>query len=235
MRDLREQLEQCFDGRVGLVGVGNVERGDDGLGVRLAEDLRFANHDLRVVVAGTSPERYLTGLKDGGFNHVIFLDAVEFGGAPGTAVFLDANEMASRLPQVSTHKISLGTLAQWIEAGGTTRAWLLGVQPASLRPGMNLSPTVERTLEILSTMLTELAREQRASVLDCGGPPPLSHEAGLRMADTRAAKTEASLQERQGAGALQDATALSGDVDRRAQSAIGNRQSAIPSIPSIPC
>jgi hydrogenase maturation protease len=189
MPDLREQLEQCFRRRVCLVGVGNAEWGDDGFGVRLAETLevnsRVTPHASRILVAGKSPERHLGELNSGAFDHVIFLDAVEFGGVPGSVVFLDAGETASRLAQISTHKISLGTLAQWIEANGITRAWLLGVQPASLRPEMNLSPAVQRTLGILSAMLTELAQDAVA----------LSDSAG--------------------SGTL-------------AQSAIGNRQSAIP-------
>jgi hydrogenase 3 maturation protease len=162
MPDLREQLEQCFQGRVCLVGVGNVDLGDDGFGVRLAEavanaDLRFAICDLRAVVAGKSPERYLIELSSGGFGHLIFLDAVEFGGSAGSVILLDSNEMASRFPQISTHKISLGTLAKWVEANGTTTAWLLGVQPESLKPGAPLTPTIQSTLEILAEMLSEMA------------------------------------------------------------------------------
>ena len=32
MPDLREQLRQCFQGRVCMMGLGNVEYGDDGFG-----------------------------------------------------------------------------------------------------------------------------------------------------------------------------------------------------------
>ena len=39
MPDLREQLQQLFQGRVCLMGLGNVTYGDDGIGVRLAEEL----------------------------------------------------------------------------------------------------------------------------------------------------------------------------------------------------
>ncbi len=161
MSDLRLQLERCFRGRVCVVGVGNVDWGDDGLGVRLAEalqaDPRLAAGPARIVVAGTAPERYLAEIKAGGFDHVLFLDAVDVGAAPGAAVFLDAGEIAARLPQVSTHKISLGTLARWVEAGGTTRAWLLGVQPASLRPAADLSPDVRRTLDVLARLCAQAA------------------------------------------------------------------------------
>ena len=39
MKDLRQQLAELLQGRVCLMGLGNVDCGDDGFGVRLAEDL----------------------------------------------------------------------------------------------------------------------------------------------------------------------------------------------------
>jgi hypothetical protein len=87
------------------------------------------------------------------YDHVVFLDAVEFGGAPGSVVLLDASEMAARFPQISTHKLSLGLLAKQAEANDKTRAWLLGVQPQSLKPGEDLTPTVRATLELLLELL----------------------------------------------------------------------------------
>jgi hydrogenase maturation protease len=156
MPDLREQLETCFQGRVCLVGVGSPDQGDDGFGVRLAAWLEAQGQRSKVLAAGTAPERFLTELSGGGFDHVIFLDAVECGGAPGSVVFLDRREMAARYPQISTHRISLGTIAQWVEAGGTTQAWLLGVQPESLRPRAGLTPAVQKTLETLAGLLREV-------------------------------------------------------------------------------
>jgi len=155
MPDLREQLEPCFQGRVCLMGLGNSDYGDDGFGVRLAESLVVAGVP-DVVVAGTTPDRFVGRVAGEGFDHLIFLDAVEFGGAPGSVVFLNAGEMAARFPQISTHRISLGLLANWVEAGGTTRAWLLGVQPQSLKSGVGLTPTIQRTLEVLVELLSEM-------------------------------------------------------------------------------
>ncbi|MFA6560550.1 MAG: hydrogenase maturation protease [Verrucomicrobiia bacterium] len=155
MPDLREQLEVCFQGRVCLMGLGNTDYGDDGFGVRLAEALAEAGAP-DVVVAGTTPDRFVGRVAGESFDHLIFLDAVEFGGAPGSAVFLNAEEMAARFPQISTHKISLGLLAKWAEARGSMRAWLLGVQPESLRHSAGLTPTVQRTLEALVELLSEM-------------------------------------------------------------------------------
>ena len=161
MPDLRQQLQQCFKGRVCLMGLGNVLYGDDGFGVRLAEELKSEIRSPKsegnpksegrsedpgsscsdfglwrhVIVAGTTPERVIGRVADESFDHVIFLDAVEFGGAPGSVVFLNSGEMTARFPQISTHKISLGLLTKWAEVNGKTKAWLLGVQPESRKPG----------------------------------------------------------------------------------------------------
>ena len=163
MNDLRQQLQQCLKGRVRLMGLGNVNYGDDGFGVRLAEELVAAGVP-GVIIAGTTLDRYLGRVVDEGFDHLVFLDAVEFGGAPGSVVFLDSGEMAARFPQVSTHKISLGVWAMWVEATGRTKAWLLGVQPESLKPGQSLTPTMQTTLASLRQLLCSLEPLQTKEV-----------------------------------------------------------------------
>lgn len=153
MSNLREQLEQRLAGRVCFMGLGNGEYGDDCFGVRLAEELKAAGVP-DVIVAGTAPDRWISRVA--GFDHIVFLDAVEFGGAPGSAVFLDSAEIAARFPQISTHKISVGVLARWVELGGRTKAWLLGVQPESLKPSPQLTPTLQLTLGALRELLCSL-------------------------------------------------------------------------------
>ena len=81
--DLRDQLKPCLRGRVCFMGVGNVAYGDDAFGIRLAERLQAIGIP-NVIAAGTTPERWVSRLADPGFDHVIFLDAVEFGGAAET-------------------------------------------------------------------------------------------------------------------------------------------------------
>ncbi len=149
MPGLREQLHSTLIGRVCFMGLGTVEGGDDGFGVRLAQSLARAGLP-DVLIAGTAPERLVSRCMDCGFDHLVFLDAVDVGAAPGSVVFLNSGEMATRFPQISTHNISLGLLAQCVENGGTSRAWLLGAQPASLKPSSTLSPPVRAALAILT-------------------------------------------------------------------------------------
>jgi hydrogenase 3 maturation protease len=168
MPELRQQLEHCLAGRVCFLGLGNPDYGDDGLGIRLSEMLCHAGM-ANVLTAGITPERHLATLARQRFEHVVFLDAVEFGGAPGSVVFLDAGAIAARFPQVSTHKISLGLLAQWAEANGM-KAWLLGVEPESLKPspeGQPLTAAIRVTLEALSALLQSL---QLSPVLPSAAP-----------------------------------------------------------------
>ncbi len=115
-----------------------------------------AGQGITVVQAGLEPERYLTFLADQHFDHVLFVDAVEFGGRPGEVVLLDAAGMTSRFPQVSTHKLSLGLMGALIEGAGPTRVHLLGVQPASVHPGAPLSSRMQTTLELLADLLEDL-------------------------------------------------------------------------------
>lgn len=154
MTDLREQLEHNLAGRVCFMGLGSLEYGDDGFGVRLAEELKAAGVP-DVIVAGTTPDRWISHFA--GFDHIVFLDAVEFGGAPGAAVFLDSAEIAARFPQISTHKISVGVLARWVELAGSTRAWLLGVQAESLRPSPQLTPALQLTQRALRELICGLS------------------------------------------------------------------------------
>jgi len=151
MPNLREEIERHLAGRICFMGLGNVDYGDDGFGVRLAEEFILSGVP-DVIVAGTTPDRWMGQVT--GFDHIVFLDAIEFGGEPGAVVFLNSGQMAGRFPQISTHKISLGVLAQWVEASGTTKAWLLGVQAESLKPQRQLTPTLRETLEVLRDLLT---------------------------------------------------------------------------------
>jgi hydrogenase maturation protease len=152
MAGLREQIQSSLRGRVCFMGLGNAEGGDDGFGVRLAEALTRAGVP-DVVAGGTAPEQLAGRCAAAGFDHLVFLDAVDVGAAPGSVVFLNSQEMAARFPQISTHNIALGMLARYVESGGVTRAWLLGAQPASLKRAPAISPAIQTTLEILAELI----------------------------------------------------------------------------------
>ena len=167
MPTLRDDLRQRLTGRVCLVGIGNPDRGDDALGLRLAETVRDLGYP-DVILAERTPERWTERLARGAFQTVVFLDAVGMSAAPGDVIFLEGTEIVARYPQVSTHKLSLGTIARLIEAAGPTRVFLLGVQPQSVDHGAELSAPVRTTLEILRDLLVEMLAIGTTPLAVCG-------------------------------------------------------------------
>ncbi len=149
MADLRAQLEAWRGRRLWVLGAGNPEHGDDGFGVRLAEELhRREGQALRAVDVGVAPERWVGVAVQGGCEELVFADAVDFGAGPGALLLAGTDDLRSRRVGTPTHRVPLAVLAQYAEGLGA-KAWLLGVQPASLAPGAGLSPEVSRTLEAL--------------------------------------------------------------------------------------
>jgi hydrogenase maturation protease len=170
MQTLRTELADGLRGRVCLVGVGNPDRADDGFGVSLAEALRALGCP-DVILAERFPERWMERLTRGGFQTVLFLDAVDMGAAPGSVILLKGDDIAARYPQISTHKLSLGTLARLIEAEGTARVLLLGVQPESVAQAAGLSEPVRTTLENLRDLLSEILTAPGKPLAICGERP----------------------------------------------------------------
>jgi hydrogenase maturation protease len=163
MWDLQKELHQCFKGKVCLMGLGNREYGDDGLGSALSEAIaRHLNKTGKagkahmIIDAGTTPERFIGSFAEQEIDHLIFLDAVHFGGAAGSVIFMNAEEIIDRFPQISTHKISLGLLAKWVAETRSIKTWLLGVQPGSLRSAKELTSEVKMTVDILKELLYDL-------------------------------------------------------------------------------
>jgi len=151
MADLRSQLRAWRGRRLWLLGVGNPARGDDGFGVRLVERLA-PRADLQLQDAGTCPERYVGLAAQEGCQELVFADAVDFGAAPGALLLAGTAELRDRPLATSTHRVPLPVLARYAEGLGV-RAWILGVQPASLAEGEPLSPPVAGTLEALVALL----------------------------------------------------------------------------------
>jgi hydrogenase maturation protease len=150
MDTLIQQLNELHAPR--WLGLGNPSSGDDAAGIRLAAALQ-AGRVPHVDVAGLEPDSWLcrTAIPRG--SHLVFLDAADFGAEPGSVTFLSGQLVRTRFPQVSTHRLSLGTLATLVTAQGAAGVWLLGIQPGSLRVGMSLTPPVEQSVRLLRDQL----------------------------------------------------------------------------------
>jgi hydrogenase maturation protease HycI len=146
--------------RLVVVGVGSDLRGDDAAGVLVARRLAEQESDrLRVVEGGTAPENYTSVVKSFDPDHVLLVDAVEFGGDPGEFKSVDPEDLAQT--SFSSHAYPLTLLTDYLERETGATITLLGIQPASIDEPETLSPAVEDGIEaVVDEIAMALARSE---------------------------------------------------------------------------
>ena len=128
-----------------IIGVGNRDRGDDGVGSLLAERLA-RRHCGPIIDAGAVPENHLERVARAGSDTVLIIDAVDFGGDPGECRLLDPHQMGPS--GLSSHALSLAMTAEYLKARTQARLALLAIQPVDIRPGSALSDSVSRAAQM---------------------------------------------------------------------------------------
>ena len=154
-------LAARLHGRVTVLGVGNPMRGDDGVGCRIARDLREASRHgvlaardgLTIVDAEDVPENYVGVVVAARPDVVLLIDAADFGGAPGASTLVEAAELPTL--RAMTHRTALGITATVIRQRTGAEVLLLAVQPAALAWGAPLSPSIASAADSVSTLLQE--------------------------------------------------------------------------------
>jgi hydrogenase maturation protease len=134
-----------------VLGLGNLLLGDDGVGLRLLEDLRDESGEaggVEFVDGGTQGLALLGYLAER--PAVLILDAVGLGEAPGTVHVLDESsiaQMRTRAAATAHEGNALEVLAMARLLGQAPgRVRIVGVEPAVVRTGIGLSPAVESAL-----------------------------------------------------------------------------------------
>ncbi len=125
--------EQKILRRVGrrfvVLGIGNRARGDDGVGSIVAEQLGEQSLCTAFDCAGV-PENYLGRVARLHPTDIIFVDAVDFGGAAGSIELIEGVGLPVQSP--SSHSAGLGPLVDFFSRSLGASCWLLAVQPAQL-------------------------------------------------------------------------------------------------------
>jgi hydrogenase 3 maturation protease len=140
--------------RFGVVGIGNVLRGDDGAGCMLVELLQ-GRIDMPIVDCAEVPENYGGWVERRDLEAVVYVDAVDFGGEPGEARIIPLAKMMESA--TSTHHLSLHYMIRFLEEEWSGDAILVGVQPESMDLGDGLSESVAAGVRDLAGVLEEAA------------------------------------------------------------------------------
>jgi hydrogenase 3 maturation protease len=137
-----EQLKDFVRGRVCILGIGNRQWRDDGIGSYLAEALEACT-GLDVIDAGFIPENHLEAVANRKPDCILMVDATDFGGEPGQARLIFPDKVS--YSGVSTHAGSLRMLAEYMHQRTRAPIALLAVQPGDTSAGESLSPAVAKT------------------------------------------------------------------------------------------
>jgi len=137
-------------GRVLVVGIGNEMRGDDGAGPALVEKLD-ASREVMLLDAGTVPESFIGKMREAGADLILLVDAVDFGGRPGSIAFFQAEEIPEGW--CTTHQVPLGVLMRFLGQEAGSDVLLLGIQPRTICQNAPMSPEVEASVGTLAEII----------------------------------------------------------------------------------
>jgi hydrogenase maturation protease len=136
-----------------VLGVGNLLLSDEGVGIRVIERLA-ETYDLpesvQILDGGTLGLDLLYYLE--GVENLLIVDAVEMEKTPGTLLRLEGEEVPAFLSiKMSPHQIGIPDMlfAAKLKDLYPRNVVLLGVQPAVLDTGLDLSSPVAAQLEVL--------------------------------------------------------------------------------------
>jgi len=154
-----------MNGKIVIMGIGNWLSTDDGVGVHAAQSLaKDPPPDTLVVDAGTDVLSALSFLEDAA--RVLLIDAVQCGSEPGTVRRFSESELSMPERVHTAHTVSLLASRHLLPPGADWPEFtVLGVEPASMTYGMELSPAVAAALPHVTRLSREIVESWRAETL----------------------------------------------------------------------
>jgi len=148
--------------RILVAGVGNILRGDDGLGPYVVRSLVEEGYRVEGVELMDYGERlYDLMLVMGSYDAVIVVDAVDVGGDPGSLYLIEPGKDEVPRGSIDLHGVSLGDIVALAGRLGMLpgRLYIVGCQPLSVGMGVGLSPVVTDCAERAKAKVKELVEK----------------------------------------------------------------------------
>lgn len=147
--DIRAELQARIVGRPAIVGIGNIMRGDDGLGPKMIELLKARSANAFLFDCGTAPENYIFPILTTSCDTIILIDAADLGAAPGDVRIIDVDDIATI--GFSTHNPSPRLLIDLLRTGKENLTiFAVAVQPKRTTLGEPLSDEIKERLGLLA-------------------------------------------------------------------------------------
>lgn len=139
---------------------------DDGVGVHVVNEFRKRPHaGVLVTEVGTALLDAVSLLAWA--DRVIVIDALHAEGAPGSIYWASFSEILHRQGSLSLHELDLSAALEFMPRGvPKPEIFVLGIQPASLDMGLELSSPVAAAIPAVLAILNQKITEWRAERLD---------------------------------------------------------------------
>ncbi len=163
-RSLKASKLTVKNRKIVVIGIGNLMRRDDGVGIHAIRALAGAkipkNIDLEIIDGGLEPD--LAVLVDHGVDKLIIIDAVLSQRKPGDIQRLPIHAVEkSGYETRSAHYLNMRQSLKMLELLGNMpkEIAVFGVEPSDMSPGTELSPAIAAKLpEVVNLIVSEIAR-----------------------------------------------------------------------------
>lgn len=132
-----------------FVGIGNVLRTDDGVGVYISQRIIEQNH-INVITVEVSLENYIRKINSYYADHIILIDGVNFNEEPGYYNLVMVSELMDFT--TNTHNISLRNISEFLSGN----IQILGIQPGILEFGEGLTAPVKKSADEIIQYINSL-------------------------------------------------------------------------------
>ncbi len=150
LQNLLGQLGPLNPAETVIVAIGNVLKGDDGAGPKVCSILRD-KVAAKIIDAGTTPENYIGKIVRMAPKKLLIIDAVDFSASPGTLKLFGEDDIQQFT--LSTHCLSPHLFVGAVTSEIDTEVFFIGIQPANLQLGQDLSKQVADAVNALADML----------------------------------------------------------------------------------
>ncbi len=143
---------------VTIIGFGNKYRSDDGIGIRVIEELKKLDSfkEVEVIDGGTSGTDLLFLAKE--CKKIIIIDAIDIGKDAGQVVCIKASDIEEFIKgdykSLSLHDLNLCDVLKIIrELKIDTEILIIGVKPENIGFGESLTPEIEKKIPGIITRI----------------------------------------------------------------------------------
>jgi len=143
--------------RIALLGVGSELRGDDAVGIMVADSLSRSCRSKRfkAFLGHTAPENLTGEIRAFKPTHLVIIDAAQMGKNPGEAAFIDLDDLAG--VTFSTHQLPMKILADYLTQDVGCEVFVIGVEPKQLKFGSPASKEIVSVARQLVKAIKEAA------------------------------------------------------------------------------